>query len=64
VLKGFVGAVEFVQKIVPTAEAMDHHPDVRIFSYKRVEISISTHSAGGLTEKDFELARKIDGAAP
>jgi 4a-hydroxytetrahydrobiopterin dehydratase len=58
--KGFVGAVDFVHKIVPIAEEMDHHPDVRIFAYKRVEISISTHSVGAITEKDFELARKIE----
>ncbi len=60
VLKGFVEAANLVQKIVPLAEDMDHHPDVRIFAYKRVEISISTHSVGGLTRKDFELAKKID----
>ena len=60
VRKGFVEAVEFVRQIVPIAEGMDHHPDVRIFAYKRVEVSISTHSAGGLTGKDFELAKKID----
>ena len=60
VTKGFVEAAAFVQKIVPVAEEMDHHPDVRIFAYKRVEISISTHSVGGLTRKDFELAKKID----
>lgn len=60
VRKGFVEAVDFVQKIVPIAEEMDHHPDVRIFAYKRVEISISTHSVGSLTQKDFDLARKID----
>ena len=60
VRKGFVGAADFVQHLVPIAEAMDHHPDVRIFAYKRVEVSISTHSVGGLTQKDFDLANKID----
>lgn len=60
VRKNFVDAANFIQKIVPLAESMDHHPDVRIFAYKRVEISISTHSEGGLTKKDFELARKIE----
>lgn len=60
VRKGFVDAVGFVQKIVPAAEEMDHHPDVRIFAYKRVEITISTHSVGALTSKDFDLAQKID----
>lgn len=60
VLGGFVAAVEFVRRIVPLAEEMDHHPDVRIFAYKRVELTISTHSAGAITEKDFSLAAKIE----
>lgn len=60
VQKGFVEAVAFAQKIVPIAEGMNHHPDLRIFAYKRVEISISTHSEGGLTQKDFDLAKSID----
>lgn len=63
VRKGFVDAVDFIQKIVPVAEELDHHPDVRIFAYKRVEILISTHSVGALTEKDFDLARKIEALA-
>lgn len=64
VRKGFVEAVDFVRRIVPIAEEMDHHPDIRIFAYKRVEISISTHSVGGLTRKDFDLAKKIDTTQP
>ncbi len=63
VLKGFVEAVEFIRRIVPIAQELDHHPDARIFAYKRVEISISTHSAGALTAKDFDLADKIDAVA-
>lgn len=55
----FVGAVEFVQSLVEPAEAMNHHPDVSI-SWETVTVSISTHSEGGLTAADFELAAKID----
>lgn len=56
----FVGAVEFVNAIVPMAEAANHHPDIAI-SWKDVTVTLSTHSEGGLTEKDFSLAREIDG---
>jgi len=41
------------------AEAADHHPDLSV-SYRRVGVALSTHSAGGITAKDFELARKLD----
>ena len=59
-LKDFVGSVEFVNRIVPEAEGMNHHPDLEI-SWNKVRVSITNHSAGGLTEADFELAGKIDG---
>ena len=49
---GFPEAVAFVSRLVPGAEAADHHPDITI-NYKRVTLSFSTHSEGGLTEKDF-----------
>jgi 4a-hydroxytetrahydrobiopterin dehydratase len=58
----FVGAVEFVSSLVEPAEAMNHHPDVAI-SWETVTVSISTHSEGGLTAADFELAAKIDDRA-
>lgn len=57
--KDFVEAMTFVKRIVPLAEGMDHHPDIFI-SYSRVRLTLSTHSAGGLTALDFELARKIN----
>lgn len=56
----FVKAVDFVNKIVPTAESADHHPDIFIHSYKKVRIELITHSAGKITEKDFKLAEEID----
>lgn len=59
VLKDFPAAVDFVTRLVPGAEAADHHPDILI-NYKRVTLTYSTHSEGGLTEKDFEGARMAD----
>ncbi len=56
----FVEAVDFVNKIVPLAEDMQHHPDIEIFDYKKVRIKLSTHDAGKVTEKDELLAKKID----
>jgi 4a-hydroxytetrahydrobiopterin dehydratase len=58
----FVGSVEFVSNLVEPAEAMNHHPDLAI-SWDTVTVTISTHSEGGLTAADFELAGKIDGLA-
>lgn len=55
----FVGSVEFVRAIVAPAEELNHHPDVAI-SWSTVEVTVTTHSAGGLTGNDFELARRID----
>ena len=52
VFTGFPEAVDFVARLVPHAEAADHHPDVLI-NYKRVTLTYTTHSAGGLTDKDF-----------
>jgi 4a-hydroxytetrahydrobiopterin dehydratase len=58
----FVGAVEFVDSLVEPAEGMSHHPDLEI-SWATVKVTISTHSEGGLTAADFELAAKIDALA-
>jgi 4a-hydroxytetrahydrobiopterin dehydratase len=58
----FVGSVEFVNAIVEPAERMNHHPDLEI-SWSKVGVSITNHSAGGLTAADFELAARIDALA-
>ncbi len=58
----FVGAVKFVDSLVAPAEEMGHHPDLAI-SWDTVTVTISTHSEGGLTAADFELAAKIDAPA-
>ncbi len=55
----FRGSIDFVNRITPVAEEMNHHPDLSI-SWNTVTVSLSTHSQGGLTESDFELAGKID----
>ena len=57
--KGFPDAVAFVTRLAFDAEAADHHPDILI-NYKRVTLTFSTHSEGGLTEKDFAGARRVD----
>ena len=58
-LDGFPAAIAFVTRLAFTAEAADHHPDILI-NYKRVTLTFSTHSEGGLTEKDFAGARAVD----
>lgn len=57
---GFASAVSFVVRIAFDAEAADHHPDVLISNYKKVTLTFTTHSAGGLTEKDFAAAEAAD----
>jgi len=58
----FAGSVEFVNRLTPIAEEMNHHPDLTI-SWSTVTVTISTHSEGGLTAADFELAGRIDALA-
>lgn len=58
----FVGSVRFVDRLAEPAEAMGHHPDLAI-SWDTVTVTITTHSEGGLTANDFELAGKIDALA-
>jgi 4a-hydroxytetrahydrobiopterin dehydratase len=60
--KGFPEAVAFVKRLVPGAQAADHHPDITI-NYKRVTLTYSTHSEGGLTVKDFAGAAMADRVA-
>jgi 4a-hydroxytetrahydrobiopterin dehydratase len=55
----FTDGVGFVQRIARAADKMDHHPDVDI-RYTKVVITLSTHSAGGITENDLSLARTIE----
>jgi 4a-hydroxytetrahydrobiopterin dehydratase len=55
----FLTAVRFISELAPVAEGLDHHPDLRL-SWRTVELSLSTHSAGGLTALDLRLARELD----
>jgi 4a-hydroxytetrahydrobiopterin dehydratase len=56
----FKRAMGFVNRVADAAEAMDHHPDILIHGWNNVRLSVTTHSEGGLTDKDFKLAEKID----
>jgi 4a-hydroxytetrahydrobiopterin dehydratase len=58
----FVGSVGFVESLVEPAEAMNHHPDLKI-SWATVTVTLSSHSEGGLTAADLALAAKIDALA-
>jgi len=55
----FLTAVGFIDLLAPIAERIDHHPDLRL-SWRTVELSLTTHSAGGLTAYDLALARELD----
>jgi len=56
----FAAAIELVNRIAAEAERADHHPDILVHDYKHLRITLSTHAAGGLTERDFALARALD----
>jgi 4a-hydroxytetrahydrobiopterin dehydratase len=56
---GFRSAITFVNRVAELAETAGHHPDIEIH-YNRVTLSLSTHDAGGVTEKDVALAAEID----
>jgi 4a-hydroxytetrahydrobiopterin dehydratase len=58
----FPDAVAFVVRIGFLAERADHHPDLDI-RWRKVRVALSTHDAGGITEKDLDLAREIEGVA-
>lgn len=60
--KDFVQAMKFVNQVADLAEQRQHHPDILV-RYSKVTLSLSTHDAGGITEKDFEFARLADGIA-
>ena len=57
--KDFVHAMKFVTHVADAAEARQHHPDILI-RYNKVTLTLSTHDAGGITEKDFEFAEMAD----
>jgi 4a-hydroxytetrahydrobiopterin dehydratase len=61
-LEDFKGSVGFVNRLTPVAEEMNHHPDLAV-SWDTVTVTVTTHSEGGLTANDFELARRIEALA-
>ena len=60
VFPDFKASLAFVNRVGALAEAADHHPDIDI-RYSRVTLALTTHDAGGLTARDFELAEKVGG---
>jgi 4a-hydroxytetrahydrobiopterin dehydratase len=59
-LPDFAAAMAFVNAVADAAEAANHHPDLLIHDWNRVRLSVTNHSAGGLTQADFDLAATID----
>ena len=60
-LEDFAAAMGFANAVAALAEAANHHPDILIHGWNRVRLTLSTHSADGLTQSDLDLARGIDG---
>lgn len=58
--KDFKEAVNFVNQVKDIAETYQHHPDIFIHSYNKVKITLTTHSEGKVTEKDYTVAKDID----
>ena len=56
----FAEAMAFVNRVAEVAEAANHHPDILVHGWNNVRLTLSTHSKGGLTDADHELARQID----
>lgn len=56
----FGDAMAFANRVAEAAEQANHHPDILVHGWNKVRLSLSNHSAGGLTEADFEMAGRID----
>ena len=59
--KGFTSAIALVNAVADAANDANHHPDILVHGYKHVRITLSTHSAGGITQNDLSLADAVDG---
>jgi 4a-hydroxytetrahydrobiopterin dehydratase len=57
----FAAAMAFVNQVAEVAEEANHHPDILLHGWNKVRLSLTNHSAGGLTEADFEIAARLDG---
>jgi 4a-hydroxytetrahydrobiopterin dehydratase len=60
VFEDFAGALRFVNRVAEVAEEANHHPDILLHGWNKVRLSLTNHSAGGLTEADFRMAERID----
>ena len=60
----FARAMAYVNDVAAAAEETNHHPDIRIHGWNNGELRLSTHSEGGLTGSDLEMARRLDGLTP
>jgi 4a-hydroxytetrahydrobiopterin dehydratase len=56
----FADAMSFVNRVAQAAEGANHHPDIFLHGWNKVRLTLSTHSQGGLTDADFQLAAQID----
>jgi 4a-hydroxytetrahydrobiopterin dehydratase len=59
-LEDFAQAMAFVNRVADAAEAANHHPDIHLHGWNKVRLELSTHSQGGLTQGDFDMAARID----
>jgi 4a-hydroxytetrahydrobiopterin dehydratase len=58
--KDFAEAMSYVNRVADLAEEVNHHPDILVHGWNNVRLTLTTHSAGGLTENDYDMARRID----
>jgi 4a-hydroxytetrahydrobiopterin dehydratase len=58
----FGEAMSFANRVAEIAEEANHHPDILVHGWNKVRLSLTNHSAGGLTEADFDMAERIDAA--
>ncbi len=57
----FAAAMAFANRVADAAEVANHHPDILVHGWNKVRLSLTNHSAGGLTDVDFDMARRFDG---
>ena len=59
-LDDFASAMAYVNKVADAAEEANHHPDILVHGWNQVRLTLSTHSEGGLTQNDLDMAKRID----
>jgi 4a-hydroxytetrahydrobiopterin dehydratase len=62
-LADFAAAIELVNRVAEAAEAANHHPDIHVYGWNKVRLELSTHSEGGITQADLDMAARIDSLA-